>query len=561
MPEQMQLPIAAPKTHRSGETRLKGLGISPGLGMGVARVFADILEVAGESYSIQESDIPGELERISRAVEKTNEELEQASRRVEEQFSPSLAGIFRAHQMLLQGLETSHQFENELRETLASAELVVSRVFRRWQNRFGSLDGENFQQRRDDVVDIGRKVLRHLEGDNNCPFKNLPGGHVLVFRRLLPSDVVPLSAAQVPALVVESLARGSHAALLTRSKSIPTVAGSPGLLDQIHAGDELLVDGYRGEIVIAPTPETRAEFEERLERFKRTRVRCEGLCREPARTLDGQRVQVHANVGAAEDIERALDNGADGVGLFRIEELYFTRELPPTEDELLRELRGMTAPLHDKPLTVRLLDMGGDKPVPFLRLPAEQNRLLGRRGVRLLLEYPDLARTELGALLRLSQEQPLSILVPMVTLEEDMKAMREMFHARCAELMISRPPPLGAMIETPAAALAVPSIARHADFLSVGTNDLAQYTLVAGRDDPTVDRYYQDDHASVLRLLQIVVSEGGNVPVTLCGELAGREDVLPRLLKMGFRSFSMSPPLIPGTKELIREFRLGSQSS
>jgi phosphoenolpyruvate-protein kinase (PTS system EI component) len=213
--------------------------------------------------------------------------------------------------------------------------------------------------------------------------------------------------------------------------------------------------------------------------------------------------------------------------------------------------------LREKPVTIRLLDTGGDKMIPSLRLPLQSNPLLGRRGVRLLLAYPELARTQLKTLLRLSQGQEIRILVPMVTFEHEMQQMRELVLAIAHEMGIKKPPPLGAMIETPAAALTVGQIARHADFFSVGTNDLTQYTLVAGRDDATVSDYYDETHSSILRLLGIIVREAPEKPVTICGELAGREEVIPTLLGLGFRQLSISPSLIPTTKQLIRSIDSG----
>jgi phosphoenolpyruvate-protein kinase (PTS system EI component) len=258
--------------------------------------------------------------------------------------------------------------------------------------------------------------------------EHVPAGNVLVVERLLPSDVVPLSRRGVAAIVVGALASGAHAALLAREKRIPVVAGPPGIVDRIRNLEELLVDGSRGTIVASPDAETRRTFQARLEAFDRAVVRCRGACREPAVTLDGELVTVEANLGAADDVELAIDNGADGVGLFRIEQLYLARELPPSEDELFEELRACTTRCGG-PVTIRLLDVGGDKPVPFLSLPAEPNPSLGRRGVRLLLEYPQLVRTQLAALFRLAQEQDIRILVPMVTLEEDIREMRVLFDA------------------------------------------------------------------------------------------------------------------------------------
>jgi phosphoenolpyruvate-protein phosphotransferase len=540
------------------EARLTGLRISPGLGMGKAWLASDLLSPSAQGRRIQQHEVEHELGRIRTSFDKSRKELEESARRVEEQFNAALAGIFRAHGMMLESLLSSGEFEHEMRELLVNADGAVARVFRRWREKFQSLKGETFQQRADDIADLGRRVLGHLHGEAGSQLKNLPVGSVLVLERLLPSDVVSLSRRGVAGVVVESLGQGSHAALLAREKGIPTVAAFPGLLDRIHDGDELLVDGNSGVLIISPVAQTRAEFEERLTKHRSTAARCKGACRAPARTLDGEWVKVEGNIGVYEDVELAMDNGADGVGLFRIEQLYFARELPPTEDELFEELRTLTAPLQSMPVTIRLLDIGGDKPLPFLHFPAEANPVLGKRGVRLLLDYSQLARTQFAALLRLSQERQIRVLVPMVTLVEDIQAMRELFETTVAELGIAKRPAFGSMIETPAAALSVPAIAKHVDFLSVGTNDLTQYTLAAGRDDPTVNRYYLENHSSVLRLLGIIVADAGQTPVTLCGELAGREEVIPQLLDIGFRSLSVAPGLIPAAKELIRSLRIPS---
>ena len=320
------------------------------------------------------------------------------------------------------------------------------------------------------------------------------------------------------------------------------------------------MDGFRGTLVIAPTIATRTDFQERMEKWRATLVRCKAACRDPARTLDGQLVSVEANIGIHDDAELALDNGADGVGLLRIEQLYFARPMPPTEDELFRELESLIAPLGNRPVTIRLLDIGGDKPLPYLALPPTSNPGLGRRGVRLLLNYSQLVRTQMGAILRLSQEHSLRVLIPMVTLEDDIRRMREAFDAMSTERKVASPPEFGAMVETPAAALAIPALLKHVDFFCVGTNDLTQYTLAAARDDASVNDYYLDGHESVMRLLSIVVTEAADRPVTLCGELAGREAYVPRLLKMGFRALSVAPTVIPTTKALIRTLDISAST-
>jgi phosphoenolpyruvate-protein phosphotransferase len=537
-------------------TTFTGAAIAPGIGMGPAWLMVDLLASAPDPAVITRDQIAGEWSRILTSFEQTRRALEDSALRIEEQFDATLAGIFRAHGMMLDGILSSGDIEREL-ESLVDAEAAVRRVFRRLHERFTALNGPTLRQRADDVADLGRRVLRHLRGVEGSSLETVPAGHVLVVERLLPSDVVALSRRGVAAIVVGALASGAHAALLAREKRIPVVSGPPGIARRIRDLEELLVDGSRGTIVVSPDAEMRRTFLTRLEAFDSAVVRCRGACREPAFTLDHELVTVDANLGAHDDVELAIDNGADGVGLFRIEQLYMARALPPSEDELFDELRALTAPLRGRAVTIRLLDVGGDKPLPFLPLPVEPNPSLGRRGVRLLLEYPQLVRTQLAALFRLAQEQDVRILVPLVTLEQDIREMRVLFDATLETFSGAKRPPFGAMIETPAAALAVATIARHADFLSVGTNDLAQYTLAAGRDDPAVSRYYDDTHAAVMRLLAIVMADAPGVPIALCGELAGREETMPQLLRLGFRSLSMAPGSIPGAKELIRGVRLG----
>jgi phosphoenolpyruvate-protein phosphotransferase len=540
-----------PQSSRT-ELSLKGTRIAPGLASGTVWVAGDILDCSAEAHRIEPHQVDAEMERVRRAFVQVEAELEESARRVSEQIDPSLAEIFRAHQLMLESLLSSNEFERELRGSLTSAAEAVKKVFRKWEAKFAAIQDETLRQRADDILDLARRVLRQLEGADAFGLAAMPAGSVLVTQRLLPSDVVAVSPRDVKAIVVESLGQGSHAALLAREKGIPSLAGLPGLLSQIRSGDEALVDAFREALVISPNPETRRDFERRLEEYRASLWTCKGECRKPAITRDGQTISVEANLAPPAGVDTVIENGADGVGLFRIEQLYFARELPPSEEELFSELQHIVAPLREKPVTIRLLDIGGDKAIPSLRLPFESNPLLGKRGVRLLLDYPQLARTQLKTLLRLSQAQDIRILVPMVTFARDMQQIRELLVAVAHEMGIENLPPLGAMIETPAAALTVGQIVRHADFLSVGTNDLTQYTLVAGRDNATVSDYYEDTHPSMLRLLGIIIAEASGKPVTICGEMAGREEVIPTLLEIGFRALSISPPLIPTTKELIR---------
>jgi phosphoenolpyruvate-protein phosphotransferase len=533
------------------EARLSGRSISPGLGMGRAWIVSDVLKPGGLPTPIGRDDVDRELARLAQCVEETLAELDQYADRIEVEFDSALAGIFRAHGEMLRELASS-EFEREMRESLLTAEAVVGRVLRQWYQKFEAIENQALRQRADDVLDLGRNIIRRLRGERDAGLTAIPEHSILVVERLLPSDVVLLPKAKVEAVVVEALAQGSHAALLAREKGIPTITEVPGLLSFVSSGTELLADAFLGALVVAPTIATRTDFQERMEKWRASLVRCKAACREPATTHDGQLVHVEANIGINDDVEAALDNGADGVGLLRIEQVYLAQPMPPTEDELFQELDRLIAPFGNRPVTIRLLDVGGDKQLSYLASPPTPNPGLGRRGVRLLLDYPALVRTQMGAILRLSEEHSLRVLIPMVTLEDDIRRMREFFDAISMERQTASPPKFGAMVETPAAALAIPSLLKYVDFFCVGTNDLTQYTMAAARDDASVNDYYLDGHESVMRLLSIVVTEAADRPVTVCGELAGREAYVPRLLRMGFRGLSVAPTIIPATKSLIR---------
>ena len=527
--------------HAESEATLTGRSISPGLAMGPAWVVSDPLHWGGPTTSIGKDDIENELVRLQHSFEETLAELDQYAQRIEGEFDAALAGIFRAHGQMLRSLFASGELERGLRESLLTAEAVVGRVLQRWHRKVEAIENQTLRQRADDVLDLGRNIIRRLRGEPGAGFQPVPEGSILVAQHLLPSDIVLMPRSRVAAVVVEALGQGlargaagprkgnpDHRGLSRHPVPHRQRYGTPGGRLPGHARRRAArghADGISGA---------------HRQMAGGTRALPGGLSSARACTLDGQRIDVEANVGIADDMELALDNGADGVGLLRIEQLYFARPSPPTEEELSSELERLIAPFGNRRVTIRLLDVGGDKPLPYLGMPPSPNPTLGRRGVRLLLDYAQLVRTQMGAILRLAQEHPVQVLIPMVTLEDDIRRMRETFDALCAERNIKTPPAFGAMVETPAAALAIPTLARYVDFFSVGTNDLTQYTLAASRDDASVNDYYLDSHESILRLLEIILADATGRPVSLCGELAGREAMVPRLLEMGFRSLSIA---------------------
>ncbi len=533
--------------------RLVGDVTSPGLVIGPAFVYRDCLDALSPPRAIKQHQIEAELSDIERAVKIVREDLKISAQRIEAQAGPKLAAIFDAHEEMLQDPSLRREIRDEVEGTLIDASQALARVFLRWEEKFRATGQEMLRERADDLADLQGRLLREIAGVKTTALEKMPLGRVLVARRLFPSDTVALPRRAVLGIVLEFGGPGSHAALLARALGIPTVSQIANATARIADAQQVIVDGIAGEVILSPDAAMQVQYEERVRRAQEETLQSRRVSRDPVRTTDGREITVMANVGCGEDVAAAADNGADGVGLYRIEQFYLSRTTPPSVPELLEELRGSLAPLRGKPITVRLLDLGADKPVPFVQFPSEDDPFLGRRGVRLLLKYPDLLDTQLRALLEFARDHDVRILVPMVTLAGDMAQIRRRLLELADNAGIDKLPPLGAMIETPAAALSVAEIIQHVDFLSIGTNDLTQYTMAAGRENPLVNAYFVENHPAVLRLMRIVCEEAGHIPVALCGELAADLDSISILLKLGLRIFSVAPPLVPGVKAAIRQ--------
>jgi len=517
-----------------------------------AFIYRDVLKQDLHVHDIGPDQFDAECERVNDAAEQVIDHLEESALRVTEQIGRYQAEIFNAHQAMLRELLESGEIRQEMRREQLNAEAAVQRVFQRWARRMHAEESTRFIQRAEDVEDLGRQLLRALMGVSVHPLENMPEGSVLVAPQLLPSDAVFFAGRGVAAVVVEFGGPGSHCALITRQMGIPGVCGITGVTEKITVGDMILVDGFGESIVVEPDEETQQRAKSQIEKYRLRTAEAKKRCREPAITPDGIRVPVMANIAKRADVQVAVENGADGVGLYRLEALFMLQKTLPTEEELFGEIAETLSPMQDKLAMVRLLDVGSDKELPYLEFEAEPAPCLGRRGVRLLLEHPELLRVQLRALLRLSLVRSIQIMVPMVTTLEDMQAIREAVESQASELGIAEVPPLVAMIETPAAALCVPDILQFADSISLGTNDITQYTMAAGRQNPLVHRYFRADHPAVLRLIRLAVREAGDAPVAVCGELAGQPNAVSTLLEAGVRLLSVAPPLVPAIKEAVR---------
>lgn len=537
--------------------RLVGKGVSPGLAKGKAFVYIDVLQRDSELYEIDAAQVGEEKARIEKAIDDVRQSLSIDAKHVEGTLGKESADIFLAQEAMLLDSSVVEELERTLEAERINAEQVVRSVFRLLARRFREIKDQVFRQRGEDIEDLSRRLLLSLAGIHAHSLENLPVNTVLVARRLLPSDTAFLSRSSNVAVLAEFAGPAAHAALLARELGIPCVGGIPKLLETVHTGNVVLVNGTEGVAVINPDYRALQSYESSLDEMrKRKQTMLRDSCIERTVTLDGVEISVSANVRSREDVELAMKCGADGIGLFRTEPFFLSTKHFPSDKEFAEFLLDSLHPARRRRINVRLLDIGADKNPIYIHLPPEPDPFLGRRGVRVLREYPNLLEAQLRALLEVSQQFHIGVLIPMVTTESDVVQVAEQLHQLAAEMGIRELPGIGAMIETPAAALSIPSLKKHLDFFSIGSNDLTQYTMAAGRENPLVSEYFVDDHPTILRLIELVVTESGDTPVSLCGELAGRVDVMPNLLRTGIRSLSVAAALVPDVKNAIRNSSL-----
>jgi len=531
---------------------LTGRTLVPGLGRGDTFVYRDDLNRLDEFYEIEALDVEDELKRFEQAVALISSDLSDLAGQVSKELDADFSDVFHAHIAMVEDTSLRAEVIKEIREALVSAGSAVRTVFRRWENRFRSMQAEVARQKADDIRDLARRLLFCLAGVRGHTLEALPAGSVLVANRLLPTDTILLARRGAGAAVLEAGGPASHAALFAHEIGLPCVAGISNVVDKIPPGEPALVDADAGEVIVKPNQRQEQVFLDKRERRQRASSQARIRTHDRAATKDGQAISVLANVGRVEDTLEAMENGADGIGLYRIENVYLGRQRPPDAAELRAEMYKTLRPAKGLPVYVRLLDVGADKPLTFLEEHRETNPALGCRGIRFLLKYPQLLQTQLQAIFQLSSDFELHILVPMVTLPDDLRAVKERLDETARQTHTSHPPDLGAMIETPAAALAAREIVKHANFLSFGTNDLTQYAFAADRENAAVDAYFDDTHDAIFRLLRIVHDDIPGVPLSICGELAGRPGALSAILRCGISSLSVAPPSIPTIKEAVR---------
>jgi phosphoenolpyruvate-protein phosphotransferase len=533
---------------------IQGNPISPGLAEGKIHVHRTLLgPIDAAPQRDSGHNVEQELGNLDVATSKITDDLLSVALHVEKEIDTRLSKVFEVHQLILHDASLRKELRQEIVDNLVSAGSAVKTVFLRWEKRFMMMESQISRSKSEDFRDIEIRLRNALAGITVHPLEQIPYGCILAISRLLPSDTIFLIGRSTAAVLLEYGSMGSHAALFARELGLPCISGIANLQTTIPDDAFCLVDADAGVVTIRPDEEQITVFRKTVDLKNRVIEEARANASVPAVTKNGIRINVLANVGGEDDTSVAIANGAEGVGLYRMERAYLGSIVPPSTSELLNEMRQTLRPATGRDVCVRLLDIGADKPMPYMEFMAESNPSLGRRGIRLLREYPQLLTTHLQAVLELSREFNVSVLVPMVTIPDDVAIVKNYLRQLASQLSISPLPKLGAMIETPAAALSAREIAKYVDFLSFGTNDLTQYAFAADRENAAVERYFDDSSEVIFRMLRIVHDDVPEMPLSICGELGGRPEHIARLLQCGIKTISVAPPLVPVIKETIRK--------
>ncbi len=529
-------------------TVLKGVAGPPGIAIGRAVLWEpDRLDVDPKPAA----DPRAELARLSAAFGDTASQIREIADRVAREAGEQEARIFKTHLLVLDDPLLAGQIRQLVEKDGLSAEQAVERTAATLARKFEAFEDPRLKERAIDIKDVAQRLLRNLTGASSGQSRP-EGAAIIVASELTPSEVSLLDPRSVLAIVTEKGGGTSHAVILARALKIIALAGVAKLMEAAREGDAIIVDSGLGEVIVRPDQHALELYRLRQTEQRSAQARLAMRNELPATTRDGFRIEVVANIGGPGEADMADDAGADGVGVLRTEFLFLGRTAPPPEEEQFEAYKTALSRLAPRRVVIRTMDIGADKELPGWNLAKEHNPALGLRGIRLSLEREDLFACQLRALLRAAPFGNLAILLPMVSDAAEVRRTREIMRAISSQAV-----PLGVMIETPAAALTARELAEEADFFSIGTNDLTQYTLAVDRLNEQVGRLYQPFHPAVLRLVREVVEAARprRRPVAVCGEMAADPLAAPLLVGMGVEELSMSPASIPAVKDAVRRVR------
>ncbi|PTH71264.1 phosphoenolpyruvate--protein phosphotransferase [Staphylococcus agnetis] len=534
-------------------------GIAASDGVAIAKAYM-LIEPDLSFSETTTNDTEAEVLKFNEALKNSKIELTKIRNNAEEQLGPDKAAIFDAHLLVLDDPELIQPIEAKIRDEKASAPHALTEVTQNFIMIFESMDNEYMKERAADIRDVSKRVLAHILGVELPNPSIIDESVVIVGHDLTPSDTAQLNKQYVQGFVTNIGGRTSHSAIMSSSLEIPAVVGTKTITSNVKQGDMMIVDGLTGDVIVNPTDDELKAYQHKRQSFFADREELKKLRDEASKTLDGQHVELAANIGTPNDLEGVKDNGAEGIGLYRTEFLYMGRDNMPTEDEQFEAYKKVLEEMNGKRVVVRTLDIGGDKELPYLNLPEEMNPFLGYRAIRLCLDQPDIFRPQLRALLRASTYGKLNIMFPMVATVQEFRDAKALLLEEKANLenegvTVSDDIELGIMVEIPSTAALADVFAKEVDFFSIGTNDLIQYTMAADRMSERVSYLYQPYNPAILRLVKQVIeaSHKEGKWTGMCGEMAGDETAIPLLLGLGLDEFSMSATSILKARRQIKQ--------
>lgn len=535
---------------------INGIAASDGVAIAKAYLLVEP-DLSYDSEKIQ--DVDAEIAKFQNAIDTSKVELTKIRNNAEKNLGADKAAIFDAHLLVLDDPELIQPIEDKIKNEQVNAPTALSDVTGQFITIFEAMDNEYMKERAADIRDVSKRVLAHILGVELPNPSMIEESVVIIGNDLTPSDTAQLNKEFVQGFVTNIGGRTSHSAIMSRSLEIAAVVGTKSITQEVKQGDMIIVDGLTGEVIIDPTEDEVIAYQNKRERFFEDKKELQKLRDEETTTVDGVHAELAANIGTPNDLKGVIENGAEGVGLYRTEFLYMGRDEMPTEDEQFEAYKKVLETMEDKRVVVRTLDIGGDKELPYLNLPEEMNPFLGYRAIRLCLDQPEIFRLQLRALLRASVYGKLNIMFPMVaTIKEfrDAKALllEEKENLTNEGIEVSDDIEVGIMVEIPSTAALADVFAKEVDFFSIGTNDLIQYTMAADRMSERVSYLYQPYNPAILRLVQQVINASHKEGkwTGMCGEMAGDETAIPLLLGLGLDEFSMSATSILKARRQIK---------
>ncbi len=537
--------------------KLQGIAVSPGVAIGEALVLTEGFRIPRRF--VARDAVEDELERLDKAIAAAGDEIVRSRDGVSGQLGEKYGAIFEAHLQILHDTKLRSELEEMIRQRHYSPEYAVSRTFRRYAQVFQRVEGHNLAERAADIFDVEKRLLRNLLGRGREAIAHLTAEVLVLAHNLTPSETAKLDTTFVKGFVTEVGGPGSHTAILAEALEIPAVVGTGPFLTHVSGGELVIIDGDEGLVILHPDEETIAHYRHEIEEHRNLAARLETLRDLPAETADGVRIMLLGNIEFPFEVDHCVDRGADGIGLYRTEFLYLGAETEPDEEVHFEAYSRVVRTMGDRPVTIRTFDLGADK-VPHLPQPEdERNPFLGNRSIRLALRNLPMFRRQLRALLRASALGNVRVMFPLISTLMEFRQAKMLLGDVMEDLQengVAFNPdiPVGMMVEVPSAVIMIDQFVEEVDFLSIGTNDLTQYTLAVDRSNKDVVGLYNAADPAVLKLISMTVQAALRkpTPVNLCGQMSGNPTYTMLLLGLGLRRFSVSPSAIPEIKNVCR---------